>query len=114
MVSTSASKSILRAAVDEVVRKHAAVDYFPSYEILTGAYSRGRYWAEDCREVTKEGVDVVMEVFVQSRLQALGKSAIERPVIPSAGDSEPNDQLRAALDAECDELFLDPSNRALR
>lgn len=112
MVSTSASKGILRAAVDEVVRKFPVVDYFPSYEIITGPYGRGRYWAEDCREVTNRGVDVVMEVFVQSRLAALPKSSIARPAPASASNAEASNQLETALDAECDELFLDPSQRA--
>jgi len=111
MVSTSASKSILRAAVDEVVREHPAADYFPSFEIITGPYGRGRYWADGCREVTSRGVEVVMEVFVQSRLPALGKSPMERPVTAPAGNSALDSQLQAALGTECDELFLDPSMR---
>lgn len=111
MVSTCASKSLLRAAVDETVREHAKADYFPSYEIITGPYGRGRYWAEGCRDVTEEGVRVVMEVFARSRLTAAGQSA--EPVrSPNRAKSEnPESELRAALDAECDELFLDPSTR---
>ncbi len=111
MVSTSASKSVLRAAVDETVREHAGVDYFPSYEIITGPYGRGRYWTEGCRDVTEEGVRVVMEVFARSRLPAADQTAVPTRSPEPAKSATPASQLRAALEAECDELFLDPSTR---
>lgn len=114
MVSTSASKSILRAAVDEVVRECPAVDYFPSFEIVTGPYGRGRYWAEGCREVTNRGVEVVMEVFMQSRLRALGETPGQQPVRVPGSDAPLDDRLQAALESECDEQFLDPSMRVRR
>lgn len=110
MVSTCASKSLLRAAVDETVREHASADYFPSYEIITGPYGRGRYWAEGCRDVTEEGVRVVMEVFARSRLPAASRTA-EPERVPDRDSENPESAIRAALEAECDELFLDPSTR---
>jgi hypothetical protein len=111
MVSTSASKSILRAAVDDVVREHAGADYFPSYEIITGPVGRGRYWSEGCRDVTDEGVHVVMEVFGRSRLPAAHQPAMSAPSRAPTESMDPESALRAALDAECDEMFLDPSTR---
>ena len=41
LVSTTYSKSAIRAALDEVVRKYDFADYFPSYEIVTGWYNKG-------------------------------------------------------------------------
>jgi hypothetical protein len=38
--------------------------YFPSFEIITGSYTRGRYFAEDLRSVTEEGVQHVMRLFL--------------------------------------------------
>ena len=113
MVSTSASKSILRAAVDEAVREYPAVDYFPSYEIITGPYGRGRYWAPGCREVTEAGVHAVMATFIRSRLPELGpvQSTVAAPVHPHVDDME--QKVRDALASECDEAFLDPSARSL-
>jgi hypothetical protein len=111
MVSTSASKSVLRAAVDETVREHASVDYFPSYEIITGPYGRGRYWTEGCRDVTEEGVRMVMEVFAQSRLPGADPTGEPARLSDRAKGASPETELRVALDAECDELFLDPSTR---
>jgi hypothetical protein len=63
LVSTTYSKSAIRAALDEVVRKYDFVDYFPSYEIITGWYNKGRYFADDLRSVTQEGIDHVMRLF---------------------------------------------------
>lgn len=63
LVSTVASKSILRAAVDELVRQRPDVAYFPSYEIITGPQSKGRFFEPDMREVTSEGVATVMGLF---------------------------------------------------
>ena len=65
LVSTTYSKSVLRAAVGSVIRKSAAVEYFPSYEIITGAYSKGRYFEDDLRNVSEEGVSHVMRVFLK-------------------------------------------------
>lgn len=63
LVSTSYSKSALRVAAEEVARSAANVTYFPSYEIITGSFNRGSYFAPDLRSVTPEGVDHVMRVF---------------------------------------------------
>lgn len=63
LVSTIASKSILRAAVETVLQRKPDVEYFPSYEIITGPSSRGLFYGEDLREVKEEGVRMVMSVF---------------------------------------------------
>lgn len=69
LVSTIASKSILRAAVEAVVREYSShVAYFPSYEIITGPQSKGRFFKEDLREVSDEGVSYVMSLFTKHYL----------------------------------------------
>ncbi len=65
LVSTTYSKSVLRVACEEIVNAHAHVEYFPSYEIITGSYNRGRYFAEDLRSVTEDGVSHVMRLFLK-------------------------------------------------
>ena len=57
LVATTLSKSVLRVAAEVVSARGRDVAYFPSYEIITGPQARGRYFAEDLRSVTDEGVD---------------------------------------------------------
>jgi hypothetical protein len=64
LVSTTASKAILRSACDEML-VYEDVEYFPSFEIVTGNYAKGQYFASDLRSVTEEGVSHVMRVFLQ-------------------------------------------------
>jgi len=63
--ATIYSKSVLRAAAQETAEDLPGVFYFPSYEIVTGPQARGRFFAEDLREVTEEGVEHVMRVFLR-------------------------------------------------
>lgn len=75
LVSTVASKSILRAAVEETVGRYPNVAYFPSYEIVTGPQSRGRFFAADLREVTAEGVSYVTGLFARHYLGEAPKAS---------------------------------------
>jgi hypothetical protein len=66
LCSTSLSKSVLRAAADVVARQNSRVDYFPSYEIITGTYTRGGFFEDDFRSVKPEGVAQVMRIFMKN------------------------------------------------
>ena len=72
LVSTVASKSVLRVACDKIVKACKGVTYFPSYEIVTGAFGKTSYFAEDCRSVTEEGVAHVMRVFMRHYVRNFG------------------------------------------
>lgn len=63
--STVWSKAVLRLAAEEASKKYENCCYFPSYEIITSPYARGRYFGSDCREVTEEGVNAVMSIFIK-------------------------------------------------
>jgi len=63
LTNTTYSKSVLRVAADEVAQKFACVEYFPSYEIITGNYNRGAYYDIDLRSIRPEGVKHVMNLF---------------------------------------------------
>jgi hypothetical protein len=65
LTATTYSKSVLRVACEEVISQREQVVYFPSYEIITGNYSRGSYFAADCRSVTEAGVSHVMGIFLK-------------------------------------------------
>lgn len=63
LVSTVYSKSALRVVAEVVTRARDRIAYFPSYEIVTGPQSGNRFFAEDLREITPDGVDQVMRIF---------------------------------------------------
>ena len=66
LVSTTYSKSVLRVATETVLRKFDWVDYFPSYEIITGNFNSGRYYESDLREINGMGVSHAMRCFVRN------------------------------------------------
>lgn len=63
LTSTVYSKSVLRVAADMAASRYAHVDYFPSYEIITGNFTAGSYYQDDWREVWEPGVEHVMSCF---------------------------------------------------
>ncbi|WP_157970905.1 GSCFA domain-containing protein [Pseudogemmobacter bohemicus] len=65
LVSTVASKSILRAAVEDITRRESDVAYFPSFEIITGQHAGNTYFEDDLRSVRPEGVAHVMSLFLK-------------------------------------------------
>ncbi|WP_320535866.1 GSCFA domain-containing protein [Pseudarthrobacter sp. IC2-21] len=66
LLATTYSKSVLRAVTGELSRLYTDVDYFPSFEIITGSQARGTYWDESLRGVSSEGVNEVMRHFFYS------------------------------------------------
>jgi len=100
------SKSVLRAAAQEAAEDIEGVFYFPSYEIITGPQARGRFFAEDLREVTEEGVEHVMRVFLRHA------AGVESPVPPAEKRREGADSFTARMaewvETMCDEAMLDP------
>jgi hypothetical protein len=66
LVSTTYSKSVLRVAAEEILALFGWVDYFPSYEIITGSNAGGLYYEDDYREVNSIGVAHAMRCFVKN------------------------------------------------
>ncbi|QXH54361.1 GSCFA domain-containing protein [Pseudomonas maumuensis] len=61
--ATTYSKSVLRAVAGQLCQDLPEVDYFPSYEIITGTPFKGAFYQPNQREVTPEGVAFVMRQF---------------------------------------------------
>lgn len=103
--ATTYSKSVLRVAAELLRKRFATVHYFPSYEIITGAFNRGGYFAEDLRNVLEAGVDHVMRLFM---LHATGNAG---GASRQAQEDDPlvrQQRLAAELiEVECDEIALD-------
>lgn len=75
LAATTYSKSVLRAVAGSVAAEFADVDYFPSYEVITGAKARGRFFADNLRSVEPIGVATVMATFFAESLPAEGVAA---------------------------------------
>jgi hypothetical protein len=102
--ATTYSKSVLRVAAETLRRRFDDVHYFPAYEVITGAFSRGAYYAADLRNVVEDGVEHVMRLFMRhaTTAGAVGQSPASAAVIA--------DYLKLAerlIEVECDEVALD-------
>lgn len=64
LAATTYSKSTLRAAAGEISQKYSAVDYFPSYELVTTWAQDIPAFEDNLRSVTPEMVNRVMAVFL--------------------------------------------------
>ncbi|MDY7522582.1 GSCFA domain-containing protein [Sphingomonas sp. 10B4] len=63
LAATTHSKSLLRAVAAQFAASNGAVDYFPSYEMITGAPFRSMFFEPNLRNVNPVGVDFVMRNF---------------------------------------------------
>jgi hypothetical protein len=107
LTATTLSKAILRVAADIVCGSNHDCAYFPSYEIITGNYTRGAYYADDLRNVTDAGVGHVMRLFLKHGTV----SSSEAPRAGQRNESENDRYLKKMRDftkVMCDESALDP------
>jgi hypothetical protein len=111
LTATTYSKSVLRVACEEILGRRTGIAYVPSYEIITGSYSRGRYFAADCREVNEAGVAHVMKVFF--RHFATGDVDLRQPApAPAAPDDAHQARIEELVAVNCDEIALIGAGRA--
>ena len=103
LVATTYSKSVLRVCCEQASQARENVAYFPSYEIITGSFSRGRYFAEDLRSVTEAGVSHVMRVFL--RQFTAGQGAFSS-VTELAGQDMHLRDMAELVAVNCDEEIL--------
>lgn len=111
VVSTVYSKSALRVAAEEIARDDRDIAYFPSYEIITGQHARGRYFAEDLRSVTDDGVGRVMQLFFEhyGDPEPAQLQAIEKPPTFAADRLRHEHSIARAMAVLCDEVALQDS-----
>lgn len=103
--ATTYSKSVLRVAAETMRRRFEDVHYFPSYEIITGAFNRGAYYADDLRNVVEDGVSHVMRLFLAHATGGAAAAPDERE--PDADEDEHLGLARRMIEVECDEVALD-------
>jgi hypothetical protein len=106
LVSTTYSKSALRVAAEGVVRAFSNAEYFPSYEIVTGAFNRGAYYENDLRDVTRFGVDHAMRVFLRHYTPKDGSAPAVAAHAGAPAASLPRD-VEDGYEVVCDEEAID-------
>jgi hypothetical protein len=106
LVSTTYSKSVLRVAAEALSRKCENATYFPSYEIVTGSFSRGAYFADDGRTVLESGVAHVMRIFLRHFTDlAETEMAPAAPAAPTRKDAH-TEKMKELVAVACDEEVL--------
>ena len=104
LAATTYSKSVLRAVAGRSAKKEG-VDYFPSYEIITGTPFRGMFYAANLREVTSRGVAHVMTQFFDGMAHKFPGCATTRDPQPAPPCSNDDD------DVVCEDILLEEFNR---
>jgi hypothetical protein len=64
LTANTRTKSVLRAACDEVCAADDTVDYFPGYDLVTAPSARGAFHSGDRRAITPGGIEYVLEHFL--------------------------------------------------
>ena len=107
LAATTFSKAVLRVAAETLRRRYPHVHYFPSYEIVTGAFNRGRYFAPDLRNVTEEAVSHVMRLFLRHAAGEAMEQARPLAEKTSGADRDFLANAEELVEVECDEVALD-------
>ncbi len=104
--ATGRSKAALRAAAADFAEDHGDVGYFPSYELVTSPAAGGPWFAPNLRSVLPEGVDRVMNVFLDAHgLREPDRGAVDEPV------REPDEADDEADDLICEEMLIEAFGR---
>lgn len=111
LVSTTYSKSVLRVVCEELTTQHNHVAYFPSYEIITGSFNRGRYFAEDLRSVTEEGVQHVMRLFLRHATDGVATGAAPAPTERDQSSTDFVARMSEVVNTICEEELIESSLR---
>jgi hypothetical protein len=111
LVATTRSKSVLRAVAGEMAEDETAVDYFPSYEIISGAPARAAFFEPNLRSVVPQGVEVVMgHFFAGLTLTAPARHGAEAEADAARTRAIEDDMRHEAL--VCEEAALEAYNAA--
>lgn len=112
LLSTMASKSILRSVADRLYQLHEHVDYFPSYDIILSPPYKSMFFKNNLRSIHDEGVDHVMtHFFAQHRLdcqgEALASADASSAIATRLHDGKTENSAEEGDEEFCDEAFLE-------
>lgn len=110
LVATTRSKAVLRGVAGEMAEDHADVDYFPSYEIITGPQTRSAFFEANLRSVLPEGVACVMgHFFAGVRMDAPARVHDDAPSVARFRAARQTMRIEALA---CEETMLEAHNAA--
>jgi hypothetical protein len=107
VASTAYSKAGWRAVAGQLESQFPWVAYFASYEVITNASNKGRYFDNDLRSVTEEGVAHVMRLFMKHFAQSDVKHDVAGPAPGQVLPTEVERATQAVSAVVCDEERLD-------
>jgi hypothetical protein len=99
LVSTTHSKSVLRAVAGELSTKQSHIDYFPSYEIVTNPRLHSSSFSENLRSVRDETIEIVMRHFFNEHHPIEANSA-KHPLTTNASKM-------SIEDIQCEEALME-------
>lgn len=108
LLSTTWSKAVLRICAEKAMSRFERCEYFPSYEIITSPHARGAYFGPDCRDVTQEGVEHVMRLFLKHYGEAGAEvAALPQPAAQAPLEDEHSHKMKSIMQVLCDEEMID-------
>jgi hypothetical protein len=105
LTATTYSKSVLRAVAGQLCQEREDVDYFPSYEMITGAPFRSMFYEPNLRSISHHGVEFVMNSFFACMESTFGASPIDYVDADTSSRMKANQQ--DATETICEEEMLD-------
>ncbi len=105
LTATTYSKSVLRAVAGQLCQDRVDVDYFPSYEIITGTPFRGMFYESNLRSVSHHGIDFVMDSFFACMERAFGAGTADK--LARSVSSSTKTDYGSAQEAICEEEMLE-------
>jgi hypothetical protein len=107
LVAANYSKSVLRAVAGELSMEFDCVDYFPSYDILTSVLGGAKFYKDNLRTVTPEGVQLAMDTF----FNAHGESTTNGSFLKDDNGAEKISPIDSDELEFCDDLLLEVFNK---
>lgn len=114
LVASTYSKAVLRVAAERICKEASNVVYFPAFEIITGPQAPYEFFERDRRNVSKDGVSVVMEALLngidfKSSKTGEQDSQSKKTSSMSKFSKLTTEISRRISKAECDEAMMDPN-----
>ena len=107
LTATTHSKSVLRAVAGQLSQDRPEVDYFPSYEIITGIPFRSMFYQSNLRSVEPDGVDFVMDSFFACMESTFGRKSTPKKPRRKKRKKLGKKRRKSREDEICEEELLD-------